>query len=160
MLHSKLAPFILRVVQTSNVTLLHHLFEGNRAFSISHVEHNSPFIWRQSFSWDSLSTIHPFCVAQNSNSGNSSVWMKYWYIILILLIWTNIMIQENMNGENGNSFCTWEHSNSDVGDRLCMTRSCEQLLGEVVLSGKYISIIFIFCVTRLLRILMNNGWGY
>ena len=28
---------------------------------------------------------------------------------------------------------TWEHANSDVGDRLCMARSCEQLLGEVVL---------------------------
>ena len=32
---------------------------------------------------------------------------------------------------------TWEHANPDVGDRLCMARSCEQLLGEVVLPEKY-----------------------
>ena len=54
---------------------------------------------------------------------------------------------------NADNVDTWEHTNSDVGDRFCMARASEQLLGEVVLSEKYYYIIFIFCLTRL-RILV------
>ena len=43
--------------------------------------------------------------------------------------------EEDYNNDDNDD--AWEHANSDVGDRLCMARSCEQLLGEVVLPEKY-----------------------
>ena len=51
-------------------------------------------------------------------------------------IWLMIYAdEEDYNNDDNDD--AWEHANSDVGDRLCMARSCEQLLGEVVLPEKY-----------------------